>query len=90
MKRIGLLLAVVLLAVFAASNAHAVRPPHPWCMVVQDRSGIWACAFDSFEQCYEEARPGNQGFCTRNPFYPPPPKVQATRPNMPETSSGAR
>jgi hypothetical protein len=42
-------------------------------MVVQDRSGIWACAFDSFEQCYAEARPGNQGFCTRNPSYPPPP-----------------
>jgi hypothetical protein len=65
--------AIVLLAVLAASaSANAARPPHPWCMVVQDRSGIWACAFDSFEQCYEEARPGNMGFCARNPSYPPP------------------
>jgi hypothetical protein len=69
--------AIALLAALAAgcaSNADAARLPHPWCMVVQDRSGVWACAFDSFEQCYEEARPGNQGFCTRNPFYPPPPE----------------
>ena len=69
--------AVGLLAVFAASNAHAAWAPHPWCMVFQDRSGVWACAFDSFEQCREEARPGNMGYCTSNPFYPAPPPVHA-------------
>jgi hypothetical protein len=41
-------------------------------MVVQDYSGFWACAFDSFAQCREEARSGNEGFCAPNPFYPPP------------------
>src|SRR5580692_8312654 len=51
------------LATAGASNRFS------WCMVVQDRSGIWACAFDTFEQCLAEARPGNQGFCARNPFY---------------------
>jgi len=51
----------------------AARVPHPWCMVVQDFSGVWACAFDSFAQCREEARSGNEGFCAPNPFYSPPP-----------------
>jgi hypothetical protein len=69
--------AVGLLAVLATSSAYAARPPHPWCMVYQDRSGIWACAFDSFEQCYAEARPGNLGFCTSNPSYVAPPPVRA-------------
>ena len=50
----------------------------PWCMVVQDRSGIWACAFDTFEQCLAEARPGNQGFCARNPFYQAPPHAASS------------
>jgi hypothetical protein len=52
------------------SGAHASRPPHPWCMIVQDYSGVLACAFDSFAQCREEARSGNEGFCAPNPFYP--------------------
>jgi len=70
--------AIALLAVFAASaSAHAGRPPHPWCMVFQDRSGVWACVFDSFEQCREEARPGNMGFCTSNPFYQTSPPMHA-------------
>jgi hypothetical protein len=46
-------------------------------MVFQDRSGVWACAFDSFEQCREEARAGNMGFCTSNPFYQARPPVHA-------------
>jgi hypothetical protein len=71
--------AIGLIAAMAAmtaglSIAHASRPPHPWCMVVQDYSGVWACAFDSFEQCREEARSGNEGFCAANPFYPRPAK----------------
>ena len=54
-------------------RAEAARTPHPWCMVVQDYSGVWACAFDSFEQCRAEARSGNEGFCAPNPSYPAPP-----------------
>jgi hypothetical protein len=46
-------------------------------MVVQDVSGVWACAFDSFEQCREEARSGNEGFCAANPFYSSPPAKPA-------------
>jgi hypothetical protein len=63
----------------ASTPAAAARPPHPWCMVVQDLSGVWACAFDSFEQCRVEARSGNEGFCAPNPFYAPPP-AHATPP----------
>jgi len=61
------------LASFAGSSAGAARPPHPWCMIVQDVSGVWACAFDSFEQCRTEARSGNEGFCAPNPFHPSSP-----------------
>jgi hypothetical protein len=71
---IGRYLIVLLagLASLAASSASAARPPHPWCMVVQDVSGVWACAFDSFAQCRQEARSGNEGFCAPNPGYPSP------------------
>ena len=65
--------AFVVAAAMAAGLATAgASNRYPWCMVVQDRSGIWACAFDTFEQCLAEARPGNQGFCARNPFYQAP------------------
>jgi len=65
---LGVIAALGVMAM-GASIAHAGRPPHPWCMVVQDYSGVWACAFDSFEQCRAEARSGNEGFCAPNPFY---------------------
>jgi hypothetical protein len=55
-------------AMMAQTPHAAARTPHPWCMVMQDRSGIWACAFDSFEQCREEAIPAHEGFCAPNPF----------------------
>jgi Protein of unknown function (DUF3551) len=46
--------------------------PHPWCLIVQDQDGVWACAFDTFEQCSVEARAGNTGFCAANPAYQAP------------------
>jgi len=67
---LGILVGVA--AMMAQAPPAVARTPHPWCMVVQDFSGVWACAFDSFEQCREEARSGNEGFCAPNPFYAPP------------------
>ena len=69
--------ALAVAAAMAAGLATA-GASFPWCMVVQDRSGIWACAFDTFEQCLAEARPGNQGFCARNPFYQAPPHAASS------------
>ncbi len=74
MRRLMLgVLAGVASMMVQAPLAEAARTPHPWCMVVQDFSGVWACAFDSFAQCREEARSGNEGFCAPNPFYVAPP-----------------
>ena len=71
--------AFVVAAAMAAGLATAgASNRYPWCMVVQDRSGIWACAFETFEQCLAEARPGNQGFCARNPFYQAPPAAPSS------------
>ena len=74
MRRLMLgILAVGAGAMVVAPLPAAARTPHPWCMVVQDYSGVIACAFDSFEQCRVEARSGNEGFCMSNPFYSSPP-----------------
>jgi uncharacterized protein DUF3551 len=60
------------LAAMAAPASAGVGGSHPWCMIVQDFDGGWACGFDTFEQCQREARPGNTGFCAQNPAYQPP------------------
>ena len=72
MRRLMLGVLAAVASVMVAAPPAAARPPHPWCMVVQDYSGVMACAFDSFEQCRVEARSGNEGFCMANPFYPSP------------------
>jgi hypothetical protein len=79
----AVLLAAVLLA--PASQPATARTIHPWCMIIQDWSGGWACAFDSFAQCHAEAAAGHTGFCAANPAYPdtreqaPPPRKRRHR-----------
>ena len=68
-----LTLGVVAFAALAAGASVAeAKNPHPWCLIFQDWDGGWACAFDTFEQCRDEARPGNSGFCASNPSYQAP------------------
>jgi hypothetical protein len=59
-------------AMMVATATYAARQPHPWCLIVQDQDGVWACAFDTFQQCTVEARSGNTGFCAANPAYQAP------------------
>jgi hypothetical protein len=68
-------------ALLAAASAASAREQRPWCLIYQDWGDGWACAFDTFEQCREEARPGNSGFCAANPAYqaPAPAKPQHRR-----------
>jgi hypothetical protein len=77
MRRLMLGVLAAVASVTMAAPPAAARTPHPWCMVVQDYSGVIACAFDSFEQCRVEARSGNEGFCMANPFYPATPAKPA-------------
>ncbi len=72
---------VALVGAVAATASAAVAAPHPWCMVIQTLDDGWACAFDTFQQCLAEARPGNTGFCAANPFYqaPAPPARKPKR-----------
>lgn len=65
-------LGLLLLVAATVAPAAATAAPHPWCLIVQDQDGIWACAFDTFEQCSVEARAGNTGFCAANPAYQAP------------------
>jgi hypothetical protein len=73
--------ALAVAAVLAAGLATARAKSHPWCMIVQDMDGGWACAFDTFAQCEVEARAGNTGFCAANPFdqTPAPPATKPSR-----------
>jgi hypothetical protein len=76
LRRLIFAVLVVLAGAILQLPAAAARVSHPWCMIVQDVSGVWACAFDSFEQCREEARSGNEGFCAPNPAHPPQPHAR--------------
>jgi len=78
MRRLILGVIAVAAAMAAGLATAGAGNRYPWCMVVQNRSGIWACAFDTFEQCLAEARPANQGFCIHNPFYQAPPRAAAS------------
>jgi hypothetical protein len=66
------------LAVVTLAAASALDVPRgearsgPWCVVIQDQNGGWACGFQTFEQCLVEARSGNTGFCAQNPAYQAP------------------
>ena len=73
MRRLAFALATASFVIATGASAHA-SGNHPWCMVIQDLGDGWACGFDTFEQCREEARPGNTGFCTSNPAYQAPTK----------------
>jgi len=42
-------------------------------------TGAWACSYDTFEQCRDNARSGNAGFCAANPAYRDPAPPVATR-----------
>src|SRR5215813_3216140 len=69
------------LALIVIVNAHApVRADtfYPWCMVYQEMTGAWSCAFASFEQCRASAAGGNGGTCIRNPAYQTPVKPVAS------------
>jgi hypothetical protein len=74
-----LLSAVAIAALAALFAAPAVAQPfmnYPWCAATGGGSGSMngydggeSCAFTSYEQCMETARPS--GFCRANPFYKP-------------------
>ena len=78
MHRFALAAITLAVVVVAGATANAARQPHPWCLIVQDQDGVWACVFDTFEQCSVEARAGNTGFCAANPAYQAP--AQPARP----------
>ena len=78
MRRFALGVVTLVAAMMAATAVYAARQPHPWCLIVQDQDGVWACAFDTFQQCTVEARSGNTGFCAANPSYEAP--AEAPRP----------
>ncbi len=63
---------VAFAGVFAAPAVAAAAGSHPWCLIIQDMDDGWACGFDTFEQCFVEARAGNTGFCAPNPAYQAP------------------
>jgi Protein of unknown function (DUF3551) len=69
--------AVALAGIAFAATAACADEIHPWCMVYQEMSGAWSCAFASFEQCRTSAAGGNGGSCIRNPAYQAPPKPSA-------------
>jgi hypothetical protein len=70
-------LAVMAFAALVAATTARTDEVHPWCMVYQEMTGAWSCAFTSFEQCRASAAGGNGGSCIRNPAYQTPPKPAA-------------
>jgi len=65
-------------AVFAADvPACRASGNAPWCMNIQSRTGGQRCAYQTFEQCLEDARAGNIGYCAANPFYHAPERAKA-------------
>jgi len=74
-RAISTIAALAVTALAAASTR--AEEVHPWCMVYQDMTGTWSCAFASFEQCRATASGGNGGTCVRNPAFPDPPKPPA-------------
>jgi len=74
-RAISTIAALAVTALAAASTR--AEEVHPWCMVYQDMTGTWSCAFASFEQCRATASGGNGGTCARNPAFADPPKPAA-------------
>jgi hypothetical protein len=69
-RRYATAAATVVVGALAGSSATAQPRVHPWCLVYQEMTGAWACSYDTFEQCRDNARSGNAGFCAANPAYP--------------------
>jgi hypothetical protein len=85
------LIALMAVAVLSITS----RPSHaaynyPWCAQYYDRSGIFSCAFASFEQCLTTMS-GIGGNCMQNPNYTPAPlpRAEYRRPTKPRRHAHA-